>query len=171
MTLRRAYWVVFAAAIAVLAAMMVWTFPAISNAVGGLEPFDLRPFGYNPDEARAFLSALSEQGREIYLGPQHALDSVYPALLAVVLAGAVWVLIPSRALCLLLIAAAFAGAGADYVENSRVATMLTMPGPVSDDIILAASRATVAKSALTTIAMIAVGYGLLHAAWMKWKTR
>ncbi len=169
--LRRAYWFVFALTLAVYATMLGWTLPAITDAAGGLAPFDMRLTGYTPDDAHAFLGAISVQGREVYLGPQHALDRFYPALLAVVLAGAVWSLIPSRPLRLLLVVAAFAGATADYVENARVAAMLTTSGTVPDELILAASRATVAKSALTTLAMVAVILGLLRAAWIKWITR
>jgi hypothetical protein len=34
----------------------------LRRTAGGLEPFDLRPFGYTSDEARALLYALNDVG-------------------------------------------------------------------------------------------------------------
>ena len=171
MTWRPAYWIVFACALGVYGTMLGWTLPAISAAAGGLVPFDMRPGGYTGDEARQFLAALSAEGRAIYLGPQHKLDLVYPALLAVVLIGAARALVPARGLTQVLIAAALVGAGADYLENARVAGLLTYDGEVTDSMVAAASQATLIKSGATTLAMCGVLVALIYAGWRKWIRR
>lgn len=162
------YWLILALALAVYAAMILWTLPEIATEAGGLAPFDLRPMGYGAEEARKFLNTLSAEGRETYLGPQRALDAVYPALLALVLVGAARGLVRRGAGRLLLLLMILGGMLADYAENMLVAGLLKA-GPVSDAAIAAASRATVAKSALTGLAM---GWILLALArWLKHEWR
>lgn len=165
---RIAYWALFAVTLAVYAAMAGWTLPAIARDAAGLAPFDLRPTGYTVAEARAFLAALGDEGRALYLGPQHRLDLIYPALLAAVLIGAVRVLVAPFWLQFGLCVLALGGMTADYLENARVAVMLG-GGPVPDALILAANRATQVKAGLTSLVMLAVGAGLARAAWMKWR--
>ncbi|NIZ62133.1 hypothetical protein DL239_14215 [Sedimentitalea sp. CY04] len=161
-----AYWLCFAAALGVYAAMVTWTLPGIAAEAGGLTPFDMRPFGYSHDEALAFLSALTDEGRRLYTGPQKMLDAVYPAFLAIVLAGAVKHLFPRGVLYSLMMACIVAGMAADYLENMRVAIMLA--GETSPDAIAAAARATVLKSSLTGIAMIVILGRLIRTVWHKW---
>src|SRR5204863_8719731 len=62
--------------------MVFWTLACLRRAAGGLEPFDLRPFGYTPEEARKLLYALSSIGRAYYADVQLQLDTIYPALYA-----------------------------------------------------------------------------------------
>ena len=78
------YGLVFLAGAGVYAAMLLWTLPAITEAAGGLMPFDMRPFGYTHTEAVNFLAALTPEGLSLYLGPQAWLDRAYPALLGLV---------------------------------------------------------------------------------------
>ena len=158
--LARAYWFVFALALAVYAAMAVWTLPAITRGADGLTPFDLRFAGYDGDAARAFIAALSDDARALYLGPQRTLDRFYPAMLALVLLGAIRALIGAAWLRGLLAVAVLGGMAADYVENARVAGMLSQAGLVDDETVAAASRATLVKSALTSVVMLAVVIGL-----------
>ncbi len=82
---RLAFWLLFAATLGVYATMLGWTLPAISAAAGGLPAFDMRPGGYSFDEAKAFLAALSPEGKALYLDVQHKLDTAYPGLLAATL--------------------------------------------------------------------------------------
>jgi hypothetical protein len=63
--------------------MVFWTLAYLRRTAGGLEPFDLRPFGYTPEEARALLYALSSIGRTYYADVQLQLDTAYPALYAI----------------------------------------------------------------------------------------
>ncbi|SEQ61940.1 hypothetical protein [Thalassovita taeanensis] len=168
--IRAAYWVAVAATLGVYAVMVLWTLPEISAQTGELRPFDLRPTGYSSAEARAFLAALSDKGRALYLGPQHWLDLLYPALLAITLAGAVRALVTPKALQIALITSVMLGMAADYVENTLVARMLNETGAVPDGLIALASCATVAKSVLTGVAILAVCAGLLRAGWARWRT-
>jgi len=167
---RIAYWTLFAVTMAIYAAMVAGTLPAIARDAAGLLPFDLRPRGYSVAEARAFLAALGDRGRDLYLGPQHWLDLVYPALLVLVLIGAVralirplWLQIP---LCLL----AIGGMVADYLENARVEVLLSLRGPLPDALIEAASRATQVKAGLSALVMLAICAGLVRAGWKRWRT-
>ena len=57
MSLKRAFWVVFAAMVLVYCAMVLWSLPIIMKDANGLMPFDLRPGGYTTEDARAFLAA------------------------------------------------------------------------------------------------------------------
>ncbi|MBL4766770.1 MAG: hypothetical protein JKY94_03520 [Rhodobacteraceae bacterium] len=168
MSLKIAYWIVFAVTMAIYLTMLTWTLPAISADAAGLVPFDMRPFGYTPDEARSFLAALGDRGRALYLGPQHRLDLLYPVLLAIVLAGAVAGLIADRRLRVLLYLAILGGMFSDYTENTFVALMLKSTEPVPDRLALFANNATVIKSGLTGFAMIGVLGGLVLAGIRRW---
>ena len=72
-----AFWLLFAATLSVYIVIVGWAIPMIAAEADGLTPFDMRPYGYSFDEARAFLSALTPRGVEIYLGPQQRLDTFY----------------------------------------------------------------------------------------------
>ncbi|MGB5560007.1 MAG: hypothetical protein WBN04_18590 [Paracoccaceae bacterium] len=161
---RAAFWIVFAATLAVYAVMVFWTLPVIAAAAGGLAPFDMRPSGYSEPQARAFLASLSPDGRSIYLTLQHKLDLAYPALLAATLIMSLVWLFPqlSRIARVALCALPVAGAIFDYIENAKVAAMLrASPGDVTAQQIELASRATILKSGYTTLAMGLVLIGLV----------
>jgi len=161
--LKGAWWAVFVIALAVYGWMVLVTLAGIQAEAGGLRPFDMRPMGYSVEEARAFLAALSDAGREIYLGPQRLLDSIYPALLAIVLGGAAWMLFSKTWVRATLIFTALVGMLADYTENVAIGFLLDFPGgDAPDGMIEAASRATVVKSTLTGIVMVVVLIGLFR---------
>jgi hypothetical protein len=171
MTWRAPYWTVFAITLAVYGAMMFWTLPGISAAAEGLVAFDMRPGGYSPDEARRFLAALTDEGRALYLGPQHLLDLFYPALLAIVLGGAVWGLVRSAALRWILLAVILGGMLADYTENALVKGLIESFAPVTDAAVQSASLATLVKSTLTGLAMIALCIAVVSAFIRRRKNR
>lgn len=160
---RGVYWLIFAAALAVYLTMLLRTLPGISAAAGGLPPFDLRPLGYSPDEAREFLSTLSAEGKAIYTGPQRWLDLFYPALLAAVLAGAAVTLVRHGGLRVLLLVGILTGMFADYGENALVARLLVADSPVTDQMVQRASSATVVKSLATGFAMTGILVALVVA--------
>lgn len=143
--------VLILAAVALYLVMAFWSFPLIAANAEGLEGFDLRFFGYTPDEARAFLSALSDEGRAHYLGIQHQIDLVYPAVLGLTLVLGILrfgVRLPV-VIRLLLVVIPLAAAGADYVENGLVVEMLRLPvAEVTDAMITQASLVTTLKSML-----------------------
>lgn len=150
------FWLLVAATGAVYAAMAVWSLPRISDAAGGLMPFDLRPFGYTETEAREFLRRLSDDGRAFYLTVQRRLDLAFPALLAATLVWTALRLPPPgwRVVRWVLIGAAVGGMIFDYFENAAVADMLSAaPDAVAVGEIATASRWTLLKSLGATLAM------------------
>lgn len=155
MLTRRAAWCALAGLTAVLYGALAWLWlTALLPEAGGLMPFDARLTGYTPAEARAFLGALTAEGRGAYLGPVRGLDTVFPIALAALLA---WPLLARtrgawRALALLPLAYL----AADLVENARVAALLLAEAP-SPAAIGAASRATVTKYAFLFLGTIALG--------------
>ncbi len=169
MTARRTvFWLLFATTLAVYATMLAWTLPAITAAAGGLAPFDLRPSGYSYDEAKAFLTALSPEGKALYLNVQHKLDAAYPALLAATLFFAIAVLVPKawgiwRWVIALI---AIPGAVFDYLENIAVAVMLTTGADgLTPAMAATADRWTTAKSWTTTVAMTVLLVLLVAWSW------
>jgi hypothetical protein len=168
---RLLFWMLFAAMMAVYLTMALWTLPTISRDAGGLIPFDLRPMGYSPEEARAFLAALGEQGRALYLGPQKWLDLAYPGQLGLVLGYALWHMAPARpaGLRLALVTLPVIASTFDYLENIRVAGMLlAVPGSLTDRMIEAANFATVMKSGFASAAFVAL---LVAFVWRLWRKR
>src|SRR5947209_14804572 len=147
--------VALVASIALWAFMVFWTLAYLRRISGGLEPFDLRPFGYDLAEARALLFALSEFGRDYYLNIQLQLDTAYPftyALSRVLLLW--WLTIPGRiadfaipvSARLALAALPLATAACDYVENNAIAAMLAAGPQVDAETVAWASFWTQAKS-------------------------
>ena len=47
---------------------------SLSDMAGGLQPFDLRWQGYDLADTQAYLAALSDAGRALYLGPIRLAD-------------------------------------------------------------------------------------------------
>ena len=170
----RAFWVLFAAMITVYLVMVLWTLPEIAASADGLKAFDVRPAGYSETQARAFLTALSADGRVLYLGVQHRLDTAYPALVALTLIYALFWAFPrsGNAARVAFFVVPTAAAVFDYLENARVGAMLAMaPQDVTADMISAASSATVIKSGLSTVAFVMLLLGLARKLFLKWKSR
>lgn len=161
----RLFWLIFAISGVIYAAMMFWTMPALIAAADGLMPFDMRPGGYDVAEARAYLAALSDAGRAVYLGPQHTLDLIYPATLATALVLGLRLVLPRR-FAIPLAVIAILGAVLDYTENQLVARMLTEAAP-RDALIERANLATQGKSIAATIAGVALVLGGLRAGWRR----
>ncbi|CUH82485.1 hypothetical protein [Tropicibacter naphthalenivorans] len=160
MTRTAAYAALSAAVLGLYLVMVLWTLPAIKDAAGGLAPFDLRPFGYSVAEARAFAETLSDYGRALYLGPQHRLDTLFPALLVVWSCWTLLKLLPRR-VAVALWAVVVLGMIGDYGENISVTSLLTQFDEATAQ---AASRFTIVKSMASTLvytvmigALIALG--------------
>jgi hypothetical protein len=156
---RYLFWALAGATFAVYATMIAWSLPTITAQAGGLMPFDLRPGGYNYDEAVQFLTALSADGVQFYRDVQHRLDMAFPALIALTLFFALWSLLPRRLGIWGALAAspALAIAVFDYLENQGVARMLTAgPEAVTPSMVAEASTWTLLKSTVTTVVMTAV---------------
>jgi hypothetical protein len=159
--------------------MVFGTLPYLRRTAGGLEPFDLRPFGYTPEEARALLYALSEIGRAYYADVQLQLDTAFPALYALSRGLLLlWVTAPGRtaerplpfSARLALLALPLATATFDYFENEGIAAMLAAGPQAGDDLIEQASLWTRAKS-LAGLATELVCVSLAAIAYMRWRHR
>lgn len=88
--------------------------------------FDAHFAPYDLDYARAYLTALSPEAKQLYLGPVRMLDTLFPALLTAALLilfrvklSGIW-----RAALMVL---TLAYLGADYAENAQVAGLIRMP--------------------------------------------
>jgi len=80
------YWVVVAATVTNYLIMVLWSLPLVSEMAGGGVPFDMRLGGYAFDDARVFLTVISDTGRDFYLSTQQLLDLFYPTLFAITVA-------------------------------------------------------------------------------------
>lgn len=164
--MRLIFWLLSAVMLAIYFTMVLWSLPIIAADTGGLMAFDLRAAGYSYAEAQEFLAALSDYGRAFYLNVQHRLDSAYPALMAVVLVFA-FIGLFRGVLRWLAIGLALAGAGFDYMENAAVAVMLRASAVAGDGLtemmVATASRWTVLKSGMVTLALLALIAGAVMA--------
>ena len=127
------------------------------EGISGHVPFDMRPFGYSPTEAMTLLDALGVEGRAYYLSHQIALDTLYPAMLALTLIATIrWFgqRMPNRKLVHFGIALSVGSALFDYVENLGIAAMIWNGPEISVPLVYATSTATILKSAFTTVAML-----------------
>jgi hypothetical protein len=159
--------------------MMFGTLAYLRRTAGGLEPFDLRPFGYTPDEARALLYALSDIGRAYYADVQLQVDTAFPALYAISRGLLLlWVTAPGRTAerplplpaRLALLVLPLATAWFDYFENEGIAAMLAAGPQAGDDLIERTSLWTRAKS-LAGLATELVCVSLAAIAYMRWRHR
>ncbi|SNS15872.1 hypothetical protein [Antarctobacter heliothermus] len=164
---RVAYLILTAATLAVYFVMVLWTLPTIAAAAGGALPFDLRPWGYSPEEAAAFLSVLSDPGRSLYSDVQLRLDTVYPPLLAIWICASAARLFP-RGVVWAIGLVAVGGMAADLAENAAVAQLLD---GFDADTARRAARWTMVKSAATTLALTALLAGFVAWLWGVWRAR
>lgn len=172
MSAKLLFWTTVAVTLAVYAAMVFWSIPAITREAGGLPVFDMRPGGYSYEEAKAFLAALSPDGAQFYANVQHGLDTAYPALLGITLGWAILRLSPARWSLWrwLLAATAIPGMIFDYWENHDVAQMLVSgPDNVTPEFVAAASFHSQAKAVSTTVCATIVLILLALWAFRRWR--
>ena len=142
---------------ALIYGLMITLTLAQIEAVSGQVPFDMRPLGYSPKDAATLLEGLGTEGRRYYLSHQIPLDTAYPTLLAFTLVSLMRWLGQNMSTHRLVRFGIFLSVGAalcDYGENLGITVMiLSWPG-FSAPFVYASSIATVAKSGLTTAAVI-----------------
>lgn len=163
------YWVAVAATVTNYLIMVLWSLPLVSEMAGGGVPFDMRPGGYSFDDARLFLTAITDEGRDFYLNTQQFLDLFYPTLMAITIAIPLVHLVP-RYWGLTLAGLAIAAGVFDHLENSAVAVMLQVETDVlTEAMVSTASNWSLAKSISTTIALVAllVVLCIKGIAWLK----
>lgn len=152
----KTYWVLVAAMVTNYLIMLLWSLPLVSETAGGGVPFDMRPGGYSFDDARVFLTAISDAGRDFYLNTQQLLDVFYPTLFAITVAIALVHLMP-RYWGWTLAALAIAAGVFDHLENSAVAVMLRVEADaLTESMVLTANNWSLAKSISTTIVLVAL---------------
>jgi len=129
------------------------------ETVSGQVPFDMRPLGYSSAEATDLLAGLGAEGRRYYLTRQIPLDTAYPALLALTLVSLLrWIgqrLLFQRFVKIGIVLSVGA-ALFDYSENLGIVAMILTWPDLSVPLVYASSVATVAKSILTTSAVMIV---------------
>ncbi|MBQ6065870.1 MAG: hypothetical protein IJK89_03535 [Clostridia bacterium] len=127
--------------------------PQIESAAQGLRCFDMR-FGYSVEEAREFLNALTQEGRNTYLTRQLPLDCVYPLVYASFFALLFKALYGKKTALVFL---PLLLAVADYVENVSVLLMLRHnPVYLNDIQVTIASYATIIKTAMMYLCFILI---------------
>lgn len=147
---------IFGLAATAIYMLMISVTLAEIEAVSGEVPFDMRPLGYGPQEAKQLLDALGEEGRRYYLTRQIPLDTIYPALLAVTLISTICWLgsrLPHSAIARGGIAFSFGAALFDYLENLGVIAMILSWPNLPHQLVYAASSASIAKSGSTVAAV------------------
>lgn len=164
--MRLIFWVLVALMTGVYLTMVFWSLPIITQASGGLMPFDLRPSGYGFEDVMHLLEAMPEDTKRFYLQVQHKLDSVFPALMAVVFVMAFQRLFHGSPK-FIFSAVAVLAAGFDYLENAAVAELLNMSMiDLTRETVKMASLWTLLKSVAVTLAISALLVGLVLA-WMR----
>ncbi|MGH1331321.1 MAG: hypothetical protein ACRBBK_10600 [Paracoccaceae bacterium] len=155
----RAYWALFSAMLGVYLTMILWSLPRIARDAGA-PVFDLRSSRYDYEDARSFLSNLSDEGRDFYLNVQQSLDMIYPALFGIIVA---WSLLWAgkgfpRWILRIAVAFALVSMVADYAENAAVRGMLLAGAEGIDPAqVASASARTMLKFSTATVA----GIGLI----------
>lgn len=148
-----------AAATAAVYAVLVWIgVTRLMPEAGGQPPFDLRVMGYDMAQARAYLEALTDEGRRLWFGPIRWLDTVFPLLMGTLLASLIWRL--GRPW---LSPVPFAYTAADLWENARVREMIDAGSDgLTSAMVEGASAVTQGKFAL-----LAMSVALLWAVWRR----
>lgn len=150
------YWLVVAATVTNYLIMVLWSLPVVSGMAAGGVPFDMRPSGYSFEDARMFLTAISDEGRDFYLDTQQLLDLFYPTLLSITVAIPLAHLVPRYWGWILAVLAIAAGVF-DHLENSAVAVMLREgPDTLTEAMVSTASNFSLLKSISTTIVLVAL---------------
>ena len=147
----------FGALGALIYVMMITVTLAHIEAESGQLPFDLRPLGYNTQDAATLLEGLGVEGRRYYLSHQIPLDTAYPALLALTLVSMMrWLdqSMPTHRFVRIGIIVSVGAALCDYAENLGIVAMILSWPNLSAPLVHASGIATVAKSGLTTAAVI-----------------
>ena len=154
---RLLFLILLATAVGSLAAMRLWTIPALKQATGGLDVFDVLISGYSRDYVALYTDVLGDDARALYLGAHRALDTLFAVALTGTLAvgsyllAERWSLVLALALGLIpLFYFAF-----EMLENAQVAAILSHRAATAE-MAQAASRFTVSKAQALRFAITAL---------------
>ncbi|MCW1933965.1 hypothetical protein [Pararhodobacter zhoushanensis] len=125
----------------------------LSALADGLPPFDLRVFGYDLHETRAYLRALHPDGYVLYQGPIFWTDTVFAPLMGLCL---VWWMRPLRgAFGMVCVLVAMSYVAFDWGENMWVLRLLgSGPDWLALRDVAGASAFTSAKFAVFALAAV-----------------
>ena len=141
----------------ILGVMDIFLLPAVERAAGGLRCFDLQTFGYDYETARQFLSALSEEGKDLYLRVQLPVDFAFIPAYTCFFLLALWALFRRRITFILPILLAVS----DVIENSCTAMMLRDPLCLTPDTAVIFGTVTLCKSILMDLVFVLLLVGLV----------
>ncbi len=131
--------------IVILSVMSFVFIPAICENTGAMGIFDLQAKGYTLSYAKAFIAAMGDSGRNVYLKAQLPLDFIFPALYTLMYFGLAQKFFKKQypvvfgATALLCVS--------DYMENSLTYVML-LSNNLSTGLVATASFFTVFKTIL-----------------------
>lgn len=139
----------------IYALMLLVSIPRVMSFAGGMQIFNILPFGYNEGYAMKLLHTLGSEGRRVYLHQQILIDLFFPFLFAFgncLLTGFLLKKLNYLKggfiyLCLIPVFASWF----DYLENIGVMAMLLRFPDISVTLIQVSSFFSVAKSLLITI--------------------
>jgi hypothetical protein len=167
------FWTLFIVTMGVYATMLTWSLPTIAGASDGLSPFDMRPSGYDLQEAKALLTAMPIDVQTFYRDVQvNLLDMIYPALLSLTLFLAIALMTPSGFGRWRWVAGLIAVPIAifDYLENASIRAMLAAGhDSLTTEMVATASQQTVVKSMFTIAAETILLVMLLLWLWKKYR--
>ncbi len=155
MTFRRIYLTILGMTAINYAMMLFFSLPVLVSEANGLWPFDARIFGYSVEQARIYISTISNEGLAFYLTTQSMLDFSFPALYALSLILTFYHLAPKLPVLYLL---PLAAALFDYYENATVTRILLSAEPEAALVGLA--------SLLTQLKYAAIALSLLAILWL-----
>lgn len=166
----QSFWFILVAMLAAWSGMNLWSAPKIEELSGGLRLLDMRFTGYDFEDARAFITAIGDEGVAFYLGVQLWIDMIFPPLLGAVLFLFYRWLFPGwpgriiGTLSLLSIVV-------DYLENAALATMLRAGADgLTPEMVASASQWTQTKWSLSLIGLATVVAGVvlyLRRSWVE----
>jgi hypothetical protein len=157
----RVFWVILAAMMAAWAGMNLWSAPKIEELSGGLRLLDMRVTGYSFDEVKVFLTAIGDEGVELYLGPQLWLDMIFPPLLGAVLYFSFRWLFPGS-IGLIIGVASLSSIIVDYLENAALAAMLRAGADgLTPQMVATANLWTRTKWSLAFVGLVALTIGIV----------
>ena len=167
----RIFWAILAAMLASWLAMNLWTNPRIEALAGGFRLLDMRFTGYSFAEAQAFIAAIGDEGRALYLGPQMWLDYIFPPLMAAVLFLTYRWLFPGWP-GLVIGTLSLSSFVVDWLENMAIAAMLRAgPDGMTPEMAEAASGWTTVKWSLALLGGVALVVGFALRLRRRWVAR
>ena len=161
MTMWRLFWFSLLVGLVGYGMIALWAMPRID--AGGLPIPELHPAGYDLEDMRRFLSALTDAGRAAYLGPERLADTLFPIGLAGALGSGICLVFrrrnPGLAAALALLPLAYLVV--DMMENAALARLLRGGAQaLTPEAVARASALTVWKYRLIGASVIALLVGL-----------